>query len=184
MAIHMTRFEELVLATLFLCFIAEALTVSGIFIYLLPILTLLVAALAYRSNKTAEKILLTQSLERAEMAIWKITHQSISWSGNAASMSYEEKSLFWECAMECESAKRYFERETEDKIAILGDNARQLVIKCRQYSSNEHMHEGLIRQFDRDASELRDTLHNQGKQLLDKLVKYRRASGAQICLSG
>gem|GEM_PF-4113249 len=148
----------------------------------LAALTALIAWLAWRSNKTAEKILLTQSLEDAEMAVWYLTYLSISWAGNAASISDAHMKIFEESRLNCERAKRYFDKEIEWEFVELSDSTNFLISKARQFMSNQHLTAGAQRQFDTDASELRQEIHEKGKKLLGGLIELRRKNGARIKL--
>lgn len=145
--------------------------------YSSTILTFIVAYLAYRSNRTTEKIAKLQVIVEAMTHAKTLRFQPLMWSGHAKAISKFSYETVQEACRECERLKVYFSSDIE----VYFDNARDDALR---FISNTVLplngtYEGNAEE-DQYLSGLRQTASDSAEALLNALQQARQGNKIKI----
>ncbi|GEM_PF-5488682 len=135
-------------------------------------LTILIAYLAYRSNRTSEKIIKLQLIGEAT-AIARVMHFTpLFWSGHAQGMRQDQYRELQTACNDFERIKVYFSEE----VSTLAGDARASVLNLLSnvHVSTDGCYNG-SRDEDQRLSGMRQVASDKSKLLLDKLSEIRQS---------
>ncbi|MAC35657.1 MULTISPECIES: hypothetical protein [Idiomarina] len=148
--------------------------------YSSTILTLIVAYLAYRSNKTTERIAKLQVIVEAMTVAKTLRFQPLMWSGHAKAISKFSYETVQEACRECDRLKVYFSRDAEVYFETARNSALEFLANTVQPLNG--IYQGDVQDIEEDhrLSGLRQTASDSAESLLAVLQEARQDNKIKI----
>lgn len=146
-------------------------------LYSSTVLTLIVAYLAYRSNRTTEKLAKLQVIAEAISIAKTLRIEPLLWSGHAKGISQSSYETIAGACQDCERVKAYFSTETE----AIFDSARSSALEFISHTvmPTDGVYVG-DQEEDRRLSRLRQTASDKAAFLLKELQRANRDNKIRI----
>ena len=148
--------------------------------YSSTILTLLVAYLAYRSNKTTERIAKLQVIVEAMAVAKTLRFEPLMWSGHAKAISKFSYETIQEACRECDRLKVYFSRDTELYFEAARSSALEFLSNSVQPLNGTYYGGVQDKEEDQRLSGLRQNASDSAESLLAVLQAARQENKIKI----